>query len=67
MDECKRGMLEYFWAKSNKPPESSDLPFFRSLRAHIDGGSQHKNIIFQKGILNLITNTYDEKIFVCKP
>lgn len=50
-----------FEPRANKPP------FFRSLLAHIDGGFQHKNIIFQKCVLDLITHIYDGKMFVCKP
>jgi hypothetical protein len=48
-------------ANSNKPPESSDLHFLKGLLSHIEGLSQQEKLKFQKGILNLISNIYNER------
>jgi hypothetical protein len=60
VDKSER-TVEYFGANSNKPPESSDLHFFKGLLPHIEGFLQQEKLKFQKVVLDLISNIYEER------
>jgi hypothetical protein len=60
MDEFEKRTLQYYEAKANKPPESPDLYFFKSLLPYVEGFSRQQKLKFQKGVLDLITDICSE-------
>ncbi|XP_067005315.2 uncharacterized protein [Anabrus simplex] len=48
-------------AESSKSTDSPDLHFFKGLLPHVEGFSLQEKLTFQKGVLEVISNIYDQR------